>query len=351
MLSKLLAACPGAVSQKTKTGELPLHRLCRGCSFTTKAELNLLKTLLSTFKEGASVVDAVGNLPVHCAMISGKCPVEALEMLLDAYPEALNTREANVQRNLLTLTSFASSIDTLKYLLQRCLGLARIADRNGQLPFHAAARHSNVDGLKLLYDAYPDAIRMSTIFGELPLHIALLSYSRFPDPLSADADTIRLLLKLCPNAVNLQRPYTAAEMAALAVADDNAEEHVWDGDGVALTAYEQTEIDHVDDYIVRLLLQACPDADPERAKELNYAARRQLMFLAFSARTEMQMKRVSPAVFVGGGEPQKVYEEDERMKPPTTVIGITGSDFVYQLRRLMNVGEEMGLLRHIASYL
>jgi hypothetical protein len=75
-------------------------------------------------------------------------------------------------------------------------------------------------------------------------------------------------------------------------------------------------------YIKRLLLRACPEADPRRLRKLNYKARREAMFLAFSAVTRQQQK--------GKGK---------------------ASSFVWELRRLMRLDEDMSLFKHIVSFL
>ena len=46
----------------------------------------LIESLLSAYKEGASIVDSSEYLPVHCA-IEGENGVDVLEPLLNAFPE------------------------------------------------------------------------------------------------------------------------------------------------------------------------------------------------------------------------------------------------------------------------
>jgi hypothetical protein len=247
--------------------------------------------------------------------------MEAFEVLVDAYPKALH-KEANVQRNLLTLSLHARGSPTalVKYLLQRSPSLVCIVDSQGYLPLHEATRLGNLNCLALIYTAYPEAIQM-TCNDTLPLHIAIdLPY--YP---STNMGIIRFLLKQYPGGVQAQSPPPATTAAAA----DDFHEGVENEEGLG-TVYELSGVLGVDDYIVRLLLQACPDADPERAKELNYEARKPLMFLAFAARTDTEAMRS----YAAQGS-----------------ACVSSDGFIHQLRRLMNIGDDLGLLRHIASFL
>jgi hypothetical protein len=67
----------------------------------------------------------------------------------------------------------------------------------------------------------------------------------------------------------------------------------------------------------RLLLRACPEADEQRWRQLNYEARREALFLAFVAISRQQ-----------GPE-----------------------SLVLQLRRLMHLDKTMSLLKHVVSFL
>jgi hypothetical protein len=83
------------------------------------------------------------------------------------------------------------------------------------------------------------------------------------------------------------------------------------------------------------MLRACPEADPQKLREMNYAARRQLLFLAFAAITGAQQG--ASTVAAAGKSSRRV--------------GRGGAEFITHLRRLMYIGEDLGLLKHVASFL
>jgi hypothetical protein len=353
LATKLLKAYPDAVRQRSSMlEESPLHAICRIPS-RSKNKTVLIELLLKAYKEGASVMSSLGCLPIHCAVTSGTS-VEVLKLLLDAYPKAL-CRRANVRRNLLVeaASSDLAAADMLKYLLKRSPNLVYTASgATRRLPLHTAASTGSCtfEKFKLLYEAYPEAVMIFDGDEYLPIHHALLKLAhRIVDPLSEAAAKIRFLLKQRPETVNLQPPQRAHS---------------------SLTAYQFSQMYSLDDYTVRLLLQACPEADPERAKKLNYAARRQLMFLAFAARTKIPQillkgstysaAHASSSSVDGDGDGRRRGERDVRdavgdAGRRTTGVAmtesVTSANFVYYLRRVMNIGDDMELLRHIASFL
>ena len=51
-------------------------------------------------------------------------------------------------------------------------GCYSIKDKDGELPLHGVTYNNNVDAIKLLVDAYPDAVLEKNNKGEIPLHCA-----------------------------------------------------------------------------------------------------------------------------------------------------------------------------------
>jgi hypothetical protein len=93
------------------------------------------------------------------------------------------------------------------------------------------------------------------VSGNLPLHF-LLKYSFFPSNISVEADCFRYLLNLYPDAAGIK--------------DDQ--------DG---SPYDWAILNHINVYFIRLLLNADRTIDLDRRGNLNYAARRDAMFLSF----------------------------------------------------------------------
>jgi hypothetical protein len=91
--------------------------------------------------------------------------------------------------------------------------------------------------------------------GMLPLHF-LLDYRSLISEVSDEGDCLRLLLRLYPVAAGIK-------------------------DDLSRSPYDMAVL--LEAYFLRLLLAADPTIDPVRRYDLNFAARRQGMFLAFRA--------------------------------------------------------------------
>uniref|UniRef100_A0A0K2U2R2 Uncharacterized protein n=1 Tax=Lepeophtheirus salmonis TaxID=72036 RepID=A0A0K2U2R2_LEPSM len=73
--------------------------------------------------------------------------------------------------------------------------LASVCNKIGQSPLHIAARGSNTTNtVRILYEAYPDALTTKSINGSLPLHM-VCQYS-------SDPTLIKIILDLNPSVVN-----------------------------------------------------------------------------------------------------------------------------------------------------
>jgi hypothetical protein len=93
--------------------------------------------------------------------------------------------------------------------------------------------------------------------GMLPLHLLIERYLPIAE-VSEEGDCFRLFLRLYP--------------ASAGIKDDHSR-----------SPYEMPVAHRRSTYFIRLLLAADPTIDPVRRHDLNFAARRQGMFLAFRA--------------------------------------------------------------------
>jgi hypothetical protein len=307
--------------------------------------LQLIESLLSAYKDGASILDILSYLPVHCA-IESEHGVDVTETLLNAYPQALS-RGANFEKNLLSVACAASSsrIDVIEYLLQRCPELAQMPNSDGKLPLHAASEWGSVNQIERIYAAYPDAIKMFTNTGVLPLHYALANEAVSS---SEQKNIARFLLRHHPEAANL-RSENIDDNDGENVADDD-EYYFDENENMRITPYKLSRFVS-DPEMQRILLRSRPEADLQQYRKMNYEARRQLMFLAFAACTNP---------LPGGGLPYSdnlmgtgtwLREKITARQKAKGAVSTDSGEFVYHLRRLMNIGKEMGLLKHIASFL
>jgi hypothetical protein len=339
VLSRLLAASPEAVSAKEDIySQVPLHILCRRPYFEGK--LKLVEALFLCDKSTVSVMSASNYMPAHYAVLGGD--LETLAFLLDVYPDALK-REANVLKNLVSIAA-ESSTEVLRYLLHRSPDLVSVPDSHGKLPLHFAAEAGDSERVELLYDRYPAAARTFTFDGTLPLHYTLWEYQN--NPAASEVDVIRFLLRRCPESANM-----CGEVESDVDTDDDDD---FD-DRMTLTPYQLSRHKASVD-IQRLFLHACPAIDPERLRQLTYEARRSLIFLAFAARENTKgALRAGVCVRAGSTEVNAGRRRNSTITGKNEEVGSCegrgSSDFIYHLRRLMSLGKDLGLLKHIASFL
>jgi hypothetical protein len=90
------------------------------------------------------------------------------------------------------------------------------------------------------------------------LHILIYSSDQNISEVSVRGDCFRLLLHLYPAAAGIK-------------------------DGQSRSSYDLAVANNLSTYFIRMLLSADPTIDPVNRHDLNFAARRQGMFLAFSA--------------------------------------------------------------------
>jgi hypothetical protein len=156
----------------------------------------------------------------------------------------------------------------VEYLCKLCPALVRMKFSLGLTPLHLALKIQgklNIEAVKVLCNTDKLVVRdkctptatISTRSLQLPLHILI----RFKPPrteVSDEGDCFRLFLQLYPASAgvkngHLETPYDLAVSEGLSV------------------------------YFIRLLLNADPTIDPVQRRNLNYAARREGLFLAFRA--------------------------------------------------------------------
>ena len=141
------------------SGRLLLHR-----APLLGAPVEVVRTLLDAYLEGARITDATGRLPLHYAVMA-RGQMEVVRVLLDAYPEGVG-----------------------------------MTDNFGGLPLHyyVARAGASVEIVRTLLDAYPEAAGMTdNINGRLPLHYA----AERDAPVE---EVVRVLLDAHPGAANIR---------------------------------------------------------------------------------------------------------------------------------------------------
>jgi hypothetical protein len=138
----------------------------------------------------------------------------------------------------------------------------------GDTPLHLALgieNELNTEAVKVLCNADESVVRdkctptdvTSSLSQQLPLHL-LIAYDPPRTEISNEGDCFRLFLQLYPASASVK-------------------------DGHLNTPYDLAVSEGLSVYFIRLLLNCDPTIDPVQRRHLNYAARREGMFLAFRA--------------------------------------------------------------------
>jgi ankyrin repeat protein len=163
-------------------------------------------------------------------------------------------------------SDIADMIGKMQYICNQCPALIHLKDDDGNTALHHfLTSEARFQCVKVLCDMDWTVVRDESTpsditlphSGMLPLHF-LLQYQSLIAEVSHEGDCFRLLLRFYP--------------AAAGVKDD----HLW-------SPYDMAVSNDLSAYFLRLLLSADPTIDPVSRHNLNFAARRQGMFLAFRA--------------------------------------------------------------------
>jgi ankyrin repeat protein len=305
-LMSLFLALNKDVLKKTDTdGDLPIHIA------TKYQDLAHIEYLLSNYPESVSIANNKGELPIHFAMqnkdmavidyflrinpestsksnMKGEFPLHfavqhhslaLIDRLLKMYPEAasmITPRGMNILHYVVDRLDEAA-VDIATFIFTRFPNL--IHERNGPIPIDAYERNSdgytpfllalansNFKVVTALCQIDEQVIRDVVICTEVnpctnlsnSLHIMTREFGGNSKPVSEGADCFRLLISLYPEAAGI----------------DNQD---------GKTPYEYARHNGESSYMLRLLLRAAPAINPDELHRLNYAERRQAMFLAFRA--------------------------------------------------------------------
>jgi hypothetical protein len=212
-----------------------------------------------------------GNLPIHYAA-ANSC-LEVVKFLHKIYPESISIL-GFYEKSLLheatydNTSDIADVIGKVQYLCDQCPAMIHLKNSQGitalhnlltsdaRLSFECVRTLCDIDATVVKDKCTPSNIS-SPPSGMLPLHLLIERHSPIAE-VSDEGDCLRLLLSLYP--------------AAAGIEDDHLP-----------SPYDMAVLKNLSAYFLRLLLAADPTIDPVRRHDLNFAARRQGMFLAFRA--------------------------------------------------------------------
>ena len=171
----LIRAYPRAVRVEDKNGQLPLHRAAVGTKHTTairNRETNsssVIVNLVTLFPEATSFPDKDGYYPLHLIAMHGEEWNEKVESIYNAFPRALQIPSSPSNGSRLPLHLACANLDCqesmLTWMLHSYAEGARVRDGLGRLPLHiACALGRDWDSfVKVLYDAYPESLRIPVL--------------------------------------------------------------------------------------------------------------------------------------------------------------------------------------------
>jgi hypothetical protein len=243
------------------------HQVCT--NMRGELGISVLSLFLSKNGTGIKVVND-GDLPIHCG--ANRSCLEVVKFLHKAYPESISMLGDN-ECSLLhfaacdNTSDIADVIGKVQYLCDQCPALIHLKDIGGNTALHDLLRSGGSYRFKcvrilcdmdwtVVKDKTTPSDISSSHSGMLPLHF--LNFWSPISEVSDEGDCLRLLLSLYP--------------AAAGIKDDRSR-----------SPYEIAVLQRMSTYFLRLLLASDPSIDPVSRHDLNFAARRQGMFLAFRA--------------------------------------------------------------------
>lgn len=234
-------------------GLLPLHMACLIKSRDRSGEI--VRVLLEAFPGGVSLETAAGRLALHYA--AEYASLEAIKLLIDAHPAGLENACVEDRGNTPLLMAVVSgNIENVKYICDNYPETTRFCNYNGKTALHLVAETDNYEIMEIIYKHNPDAIRQLDSEGRLPLHHFIQDHEELIVEGSKSMNCLRFLLKHYPDSTGVKDIY----------------------DDTPITLCNPEDL-----IVKRLLLNCRPDVDEEEAKRLNYACRRDAIFLAFAA--------------------------------------------------------------------
>jgi ankyrin repeat protein len=241
---------------------------CACNSLRGELGIAVLTLFLSKNSEGIKSVEK-GWLPIHDAAANSS--LDMIKFLLRVYPESLTTVMTNESTVLhMALRNKSNVTDRnaiVEYLCNLCPALIHMKTSQGHTPLHRALLlqgELNIEAVRVLCNTDALVVRdkctpadtTSSLSLQLPLH--LLIYKPLMKEVSDDGDCFRLFLQLYPASAGVK-------------------------DGHSRSPYDLAVSKGLRVYFIRSLLNADPTIDPVRRHNLNYAARREGLFLAFRA--------------------------------------------------------------------
>jgi len=156
------------VRERDIDGYIPIHHAVRGNS------IEFCKVLIEVYPESMRVGTSDGSLPIHEACSNGgrDGQVETIQYLLEIYPESINVRDGSGWLPI-HCAAMHGNTKVIELLLKHDPDAATKKTTDPpRLPLHVACERGSTLSVKILYDAYPEAILINNSVGRSPIDLA-----------------------------------------------------------------------------------------------------------------------------------------------------------------------------------
>ena len=137
-----------------------------------RGSVDFIKLIIELNPELVRTTTTFGVLPIHTACRRNPT-VDIIRLLLELYPESINLQQYPIHTYL--ERSGDPNLEVLQILLNHDQGAVRTPDEYGNLPLHKVigmCDTSVVDAVRLVFDAYPQAVYVQNNLGKTPLDFA-----------------------------------------------------------------------------------------------------------------------------------------------------------------------------------
>jgi ankyrin repeat protein len=159
---------PKSLHERLADGRGLLHD-----AVATGAPAALVKVLVGCAPEAVESGDGYGKLPLH--FVGSQTSLESVRLLAEASPASVRAVTKSGRTPLHTAIINEAQLDVVKFLVEHSgdASLLGIADRDGCLPMHYAAKRGSLELVKILVEAFPTSIRAPDARGRRPIHVAV----------------------------------------------------------------------------------------------------------------------------------------------------------------------------------
>lgn len=246
------------------------YKIFKAACSNLRGELGVAVLSLLLRRDGSLIerVDSHGWMAIHHVAFSSS--LDILRFLHINNPESLSVLKNDRSSLLhLALDGTFRSRDKVQYLCDQCPALIHQVNDRGFAPIHRCFSFGGAPDIRsivclcnadeaVVRDKFTPSNINHAHFGWLPLHFLIDEHSSTMTELSDEADCFRLFLRLYPASAGIKY-------------------------GDSRSPYDLAVACDMSTYFIRLMLSADPTIDPIKSRDLNFAARRDGMFLAFRA--------------------------------------------------------------------